>query len=248
MPRRPTHRTSLPRRPDRRRPGGNGIGAQHGRRRGRPGQLEAIAERRVLALELRKAGESYRDIARKLGVDVHTAHADVGAELGALRATAVAEATELRALELERLDAMTSGLWSGIQDGSAAAVSAGVRVSERRSRLLGLDAPVVTKGEFTGSLGVYTERLAAEIEAFRKLDVAQLEELAAASQALVDKAMAMVRANASPMLVGVSPSPAGSVGDVIACEPAEQSTDCMVPDRRGAGAASDPERTPRGTH
>ena len=110
------------------------------------------------------------------------------------------------------------------------------------------DAPVVTKGELTGSLGVYAERLAAERELFAKLDVAQLEELAAASQALVDKAMAMVRANASPMLVGVSPSPAGSVGDVIACEPAEQSTDCMVPDRRGAGAASDPERTPRGTH
>jgi hypothetical protein len=42
-------------------------------------------------------------------VDVHTAHADVAAELADLRATAVGEATELGALELERLDGMTEG-------------------------------------------------------------------------------------------------------------------------------------------
>src|SRR5688572_29448051 len=132
MPRRPIPPTSLPRRPDRRRSGGNATGAQRPARSGRPGQVEAIAERRVLALELRKAGASYREVARQLGVDVHTAHADVGAELAALRETAVGEATELRALELERLDGMTSGLWPSIREGSAAAVSAGVRVSERR--------------------------------------------------------------------------------------------------------------------
>ena len=184
--------------------------------RRRPGELEAIAERRVLALELRKAGASYREVARRLGVDVHTAHADVGAELAALRETAVAEATELRALELERLDSMTSGLWSGIQDGSAAAVSAGVRVSERRARLLGLDAPVVTRGELTASLGVYAERLAAERELFEKLDVVQLEELAAASQALVDRAAALVAANARNTQMPVSVSPAvGVVPNVL---------------------------------
>ncbi len=152
---------------------------------------------------------------------MHTAHADVGAELAALRETAVGEATELRALELERLDGMTSGLWPSIQEGSAAAVSAGVRVFERRSRLLGLDAPVVTKGELTGSLGIYAERLAAERELFSKLDVSQLEELAAASQALLDRAKAMVRANASPTLLGISPAPAGDVDDVAAGEPTE---------------------------
>ena len=60
-----------------------------------------------------------------------------------------------RAMELERLDATTAGLWPGIQEGSAAAVSAGVRVSERRSWLLGLDEPTATRTELTGSLGVY---------------------------------------------------------------------------------------------
>jgi hypothetical protein len=102
---------------------------------------------------------------------------------------------------------MTSGLWPHIQEGSAAAVNAGVRVSERRSRLLGIDAPVVTKNELTGSLGVYAEKLAAERELFGKLDITQLEELAAESQALVDKAMAMVAAHArkTRMLLGVLP-------------------------------------------
>jgi hypothetical protein len=198
----------------------------------------------VQVLEFRKAGAPYRQIARELGVDVHTAHADVGAELAALRETAVAEATELRALELERLDGMTSGLWPHIQEGSAAAVSAGVRVSERRSRLLGLDAPVVTKSELSGSLGVYAERLAAERELFSRLDVQQLEELAAESQALVDKAMAMVNASAR-VLMGVSLSPAG-LDDVATGEPAAESTAPTVTDQQGAavGAETVPRDTP----
>jgi hypothetical protein len=148
-----------------------------------------IAERRVLALELRKAGGSYREIARQLGVDVHTAHADVGAELAALRETAVAEATELRTGAPRRDDLGAVAAHSRRKRGGG---ERRVRVSERRSRLLGLGAPVITKSELSGSLGVYAERLAAERELFSQLDVQQLEELAAESQALVDKAMAMV--------------------------------------------------------
>ena len=147
------------------------------------------------ALELRKAGGSYRQIAKALAIDTHTAWADVAAELADIRDQTVEQAHELRALELERLDGMTSGLWPRIQEGSAAAVSAGVRVSERRSRLLGLDEPTATRTELTGSLGIYAERLAAERELFIKLDISELEELAAQSQALVDRAIAMARAH-----------------------------------------------------
>ena len=88
------------------RPGRDHRRASHGRAR--------IAEGRRLS----------REIARQLGVDVHTAHADVMAELAALRETAVAEATELRSLELERLDGITSGLWPQVH-----------RVARRRSWL-----------------------------------------------------------------------------------------------------------------
>lgn len=169
MPRRRIPNTSLPCRSDRRRRGGNALDAQRPARRGRAGEVERIAERRRMALEMRKKGNAFREIARQLGVDVHTAHADVGAELAALREMTVTEATELRALKLERLDGMTSGLWPEIEAGSPPAVSAAVPVSERRSRLLGLDAPGVTKNELSGSLGVYAERLAAERALFLTL-------------------------------------------------------------------------------
>jgi hypothetical protein len=136
---------------------------------------------------------------------------------------------------------MTSGLWPSIQDGNAAAVSAGVRVSERRSRLLGLDAPVVTKGELTGSLGIYAERLAAERELFAKLDVAQLEELAAASQALVDRAAALVAANTRDTQMPVSiPSAVGGVPTVVPVTRSPSLPDLEVTD---AAPAQMPSRT-----
>jgi DNA-binding CsgD family transcriptional regulator len=101
MPRRLIPRTPIPRRPDYRRVRGNDMTAQRPPRCLRRGQEEAIAERRAIALELRKAGGSYRELARQLGVDVHTAHADVMAELAALREQTVDQAAELRELELE---------------------------------------------------------------------------------------------------------------------------------------------------
>ena len=45
------------------------------------------------------------------------------------------------------------------------------------------------------ALGVYPEKLAAERELFTRLDISELEELAAQSQALVDRAIAMARAH-----------------------------------------------------
>ena len=103
MPRRRNSNGSVPRRPDRRRPGGNATDAQRPARRGRRCQVEAIAERRTMALELRKAGGSYREIARQLGVDVHTAHADVEAARGeghrACRLYGCSISGELRALD-----------------------------------------------------------------------------------------------------------------------------------------------------
>ena len=74
-------------------------------------------------------------------------------------------------------------------------MTAAVRVAERRARLLGLDEPVVTKNEVTAALSVTAQKYAAERELFLKLDVHELEELAAESQALVDKAFAMARAH-----------------------------------------------------
>ena len=113
-------RTSLPRRPDPRRPGATAQTCRPSQSRTR---RPARSHRRA-ACPRTRAAEGGRVLSGRRAttrVDVHTAHADGGAELAALRETAVAEATELRALKLERLNAMTSGLWSGIQDGSVSA-------------------------------------------------------------------------------------------------------------------------------
>jgi hypothetical protein len=59
-------------------------------------------------------------------------------------------------------------------------------------------------------------KLDEERELFSRLSIQQMEEIAAESQALVDKVMAKVNANAreTRMVVGVSPSPAAGVDNV----------------------------------
>lgn len=86
---------------------------------------------------------------------------------------------------------------------------------------------MVTKSELTGSLDVYAERLAADRELFEQLDLKQLEELAAESQALVDKAMAMVAAQRVPPARMLARAP---VGDETIAAPAEKPTDIEVGD------------------
>src|SRR5262245_52531110 len=123
MARRRFPHSSIPGRPDRRRSGGSATDAQRPARRGRPGEVERIAERRTIALELRKAGAPYREIARHLGVDVHTAHADVGAELAALRETAVAGSDRVGGAGTRTARRDDLGAVAALQEGSAAAVS-----------------------------------------------------------------------------------------------------------------------------
>jgi hypothetical protein len=84
---------------------------------------------------------------------LHTAWADVNAELLELREKTKADAEEVRELELQRCDEMILGLWPHVRRGDAKAVFAAVRVQERRAKLLGLD---ITKQqiELTGNLSV----------------------------------------------------------------------------------------------
>jgi hypothetical protein len=69
-------------------------------------------------------------------------------------------------------------------------------------------------------LGVYAERLVTD-ELFSKLDVSQLEELKAASQALVDRAM--VKANANALTPGGARTPRALVDSGESGGPAERS-------------------------
>lgn len=109
--------------------------------RGKSREKANILERQLLALDLRKSGLTYRAIAAKLGVNHQTAYNDVMAELKRLAELRADSAEELRQLELEKLDKYESSLTHWAEAGSVEAVKALLKVQERRSKLLGLDAP-----------------------------------------------------------------------------------------------------------
>lgn len=110
----------------------------------------AIIERRANALKLRRAGAHYRTIAQQCGVSVETAYADVQAELAALRSVTEQDAEVIRDLELRRLDDYMLALAPKAQRGDVSAITACLRVQERRSKYLGLDAAI--KQEIIGEL------------------------------------------------------------------------------------------------
>lgn len=97
-------------------------------------------ERTLQALELRKAGLAYTVIADKLGYA--TRGAAWAAVMRALKRTLQEPADEVRALEVERLDALYLQMFSRAMKGDYGAVDRCIKISERRAKLLGLDAPV----------------------------------------------------------------------------------------------------------
>ncbi len=108
--------------------------------KGAPEKVRA-RERELRALELRKAGATYRRIGEHLGITEQGAHKAVMRALNKLIADVSESADQLRELEVQRLDAMLLGLWDQARLGDVKAVTASLRVMERRARMLGLDLP-----------------------------------------------------------------------------------------------------------
>ena len=95
------------------------------------------AERQRLAGELRLGGMSYEQIAQRLGYASHSgAHKAVDSWL---RKYQIEPAQELILLESARLDRMFCTLWTPALQGDLEAMALAIRISERRSKLLGLD-------------------------------------------------------------------------------------------------------------
>lgn len=106
-----------------------------------------LAERRYKALELRKAGASYRAIAAKIAEELKIpdyseaqAHRDVMHVLKELNEKTNLEAEEYRRLELERCDVALLAIYKQVQQGHLGAIDRLLRIIERQSKLLGLDA------------------------------------------------------------------------------------------------------------
>jgi arginyl-tRNA synthetase len=99
----------------------------------------ATAEKQRKAVELRKAGLGYQEIADQIGY-TH-ASAAYKAVRAALRALVKEPAEEVLALELARLDAMLAGIWLDARKGNVLKIDRALKIMQRRADLLGLDAP-----------------------------------------------------------------------------------------------------------
>jgi hypothetical protein len=101
-----------------------------------PRRLEAH-QKRARALELRKAGATFEQIAQQVGYSGRSKAYE--AVQKALRDVTIDDAEEVLALELQRLDAMQMGLWGKARVGDVQAVNALLRIMDRRAKYLGLD-------------------------------------------------------------------------------------------------------------
>ena len=106
----------------------------------------AAAERLAKAVEMRKAGATYSLIATRLGYASESgAFYAVNQALQSLNEKITEDLTEMKQLELERLNRLTVTLWPKATQGDLACIDRVLRIMERRAKLMGLDAP--TKGE-----------------------------------------------------------------------------------------------------
>lgn len=91
-------------------------------------------------LELRRAGVTFDQIAKSVGyTNKGTAYE---AYRRALTRTLQQPADEVRELELDRLDRAQTAIWASVMQGDPAAVNTLLKIMDRRSKYLGLDAPV----------------------------------------------------------------------------------------------------------
>jgi len=108
---------------------------------GHKGARARAAERRSKALELRKAGASYRQIGAQLDVSMAQAHRDVTRAIANLAKLSEGDAEALRILEEQRLDGLFLSVWSQARAGDLQAIDRCLRIMARRAKLMGLNAP-----------------------------------------------------------------------------------------------------------
>lgn len=139
-------------------------------------------DRQRQALELRKAGVGYQAIADRLGYKDHSGA--YRAVKTALRKTLQEPADELRAVEVERLDAMLLGLWTKAKAGDLLAVDRVLKIMDRRADLLGLDAPRRVEQKIDADLALVIGREVEQAAAERGLNPAEV--IAEAQRHLAD--------------------------------------------------------------
>jgi predicted transcriptional regulator len=121
------------------------------RSKSNPRALRA-AENRVQAVQLRKLGYSTYYIADQLGVSHQAVSKMLNVALKELAEEQMNTTEELRALENTRLDHYLQKLEGMIEEGDIMAINTSLRISERRSKLNGLDG--TQKVEHSGGVNI----------------------------------------------------------------------------------------------
>jgi len=106
------------------------------------------------ALELRTRGFTYEAIGEALGMSLSGAADAVRRALQALKSETAEKAEEVRDLELRRLDKMLRIAEAAADQGELGAIDRILRIQERRSKYLGLDAPAKTETHATVAASV----------------------------------------------------------------------------------------------
>ena len=101
----------------------------------------AIQERRAKVAAFVLSGKTYREIKKLIGCSMGTISSDMKAMMEKWNAEQVQNLDDWREIELKRLDAALNAIWPSVLAGDLKANGAFVRLSERRAKLKGLDAP-----------------------------------------------------------------------------------------------------------
>lgn len=94
------------------------------------------------ALDYRLAGLSYRNIAKKMNINSTSAFNYVKAAIKIIQEKYTEKADALVSMELQKLNKMEVALYKLSIEGNTQSITALLKIQERRSRLLGLDAPI----------------------------------------------------------------------------------------------------------
>jgi hypothetical protein len=98
-------------------------------------------QRQQEALELRRAGLGYIAIADRLGISKSQSHRLVQHALAEAKESVLADAVTLQSEEVSRLDGLLTSIWPNARQGNLGAIDRVLKIMERRSKMLGLDAP-----------------------------------------------------------------------------------------------------------
>ena len=129
-----------------------------GRKRTPPPEIVA---KETEVVKLRRGGLTWDAIAERMGY-AYPAAAHAAYKRAAARV--VHEDVEaIRRIESERLDVVQSAVWGKALGGDIPAVQTVIRIMERRSKLLGLDAPIKQQVEVTTYDGETIDREVARL-------------------------------------------------------------------------------------